>query len=700
MSPTVLFSSLSGGSMTFGNSGGWVKLLRNGEVVDALVYGNGVWPGGAGWEGAGVQPYVVSGEISAVGQVLQRRAGMDTDRAEDWRNTTGQPVYPGWALERFEGGVGVSGGLTVALAPDGSYELVAEALRGAQRSVELETYTLDHVGIGEVLAERARAGVVVRVLADGAPVGGLAEETLWVCERITEAGSGNGSGCWFMRSVEGEKIAKRYRHLHAKFAVIDGERVVLGSENYGKRGMPDDEKTDGTAGHRGVVGVVESREAAEWVRGLFEADLRGADVARWCVEGCAYGLPTAGYEPVRESGGVSYTVREPARMAAAAVEMRLATSPEGHMSALGGVLEWIARAGAGDEILVQQLREAFEWGNSAVPHDNPRVRALVEAAERGAQVLVMLDGGYDVGGKNAATVAALQELGVPGLRAMTANPTGLGIHNKMLLLRVGGERVVHFGSWNGSETSALLNREMSVTAVSSELHEFLRSAFLSDWRGFQPTYLPMLMHEAHYAPRLLISEIMVDPYGIDMGGEWIEIYNAGTSTAQLEQVRVGDALHESEFGPGDGLVQFPGGAKLPAGGVVVIAQDAVVFARRYGRPPDYEIGGYDDAVPDMLPVLRSNAADGVENAENTDSNGSDGGVVNLSNAGDAVALSVDANTILDIVAWLTEDIQELRSFTKAVPSGISLQRWPVDSDTNDCAADFRLQKIPSPGRVP
>jgi len=102
----------------------------------------------------------------------------------------------------------------------------------------------------------------------------------------------------------------------------------------------------------------------------------------------------------------------------------------------------------------------------------------------------------------------------------------------------------------------------------------------------------------------------------------------------------------------------------------------------------------------MLPVLRRNASDGAASAENTGGNEIDGGVVNLSNAGDEVALLADANTIHDIVAWLTEDIQGLRTFGKVVPAGVSLQRWPADSDTDDCAADFRLQTIPSPGRVP
>jgi phosphatidylserine/phosphatidylglycerophosphate/cardiolipin synthase-like enzyme len=610
---------------------------------------------------------------------------MDTDGAGDWRNANGQVVYPGWELERFEGGVRARVGMTVALAPDGSWELAAEALRGARESVELESYTLDHAGIGEVLAERAGAGVRVRVLLDGDPVGGLAEETKWVCEKLEAAGG----ECWFMRGKEAEKIAKRYRHLHAKFAVIDGERVLLGSENYGKRGMPDDEKGDGTAGHRGVVGLVESREAAEWVRAVWESDKRGADVVRWCAEaGCEYGPAAAGYEPVRESGGVSYTVREPARAAAEGVEAVLATSPEGHLSVPGGVLEWIARAGPGDEILVQQLREALAWGSRAAPLENPRLRALIDAAERGADVRIMLDGGYDLSGVNADVVTAMQELGLPNLRAMTANPTGLGVHNKMLLLRVGGARVVHFGSWNGSETSALMNREMSITALAPGVHRFLRAAFLADWRGVQSTHLPLVMHEARYEPHLLISELMIDPIGADLGGEWIEIYNAGYGMASLSGVRLGDAFTEAEFGPGDGQVEFPAGAMLPGGGVIVIAQDAIAFRERYGRAPDYEIAGYDEAVPDLLPVTAA-----VEN-------GGEPGVVNLSNAGDVVALSADVNRILDIVAWRVGDIEKLRSFDQPIVSGVSLQRWPANADTEDCAVDFRLQRIPSPGRVP
>ena len=41
--------------------------------------------------------------------------------------------------------------------------------------------------------------VVDDLRIDGAPVGGLSDQTRWICGRITTADPTGRSGCWFMR---------------------------------------------------------------------------------------------------------------------------------------------------------------------------------------------------------------------------------------------------------------------------------------------------------------------------------------------------------------------------------------------------------------------------------------------------------------------------------------------------------------------
>ena len=51
-----------------------------------------------------------------------------------------------------------------------------------------ESYELTHPGLVATLVERAQAGVDVRLLLEGAPTGGLSDDTRWTAQQITEAG--------------------------------------------------------------------------------------------------------------------------------------------------------------------------------------------------------------------------------------------------------------------------------------------------------------------------------------------------------------------------------------------------------------------------------------------------------------------------------------------------------------------------------
>jgi phosphatidylserine/phosphatidylglycerophosphate/cardiolipin synthase-like enzyme len=120
---------------------------------------------------------------------------------------------------------------------------------------------------------------------------------------------------------------------------------------------------------------------------------------------------------------------------------------------------------------------------------NPRLLAAIDAARRGATVRVLLDSyrdnaNLDSPRSNLRTVEYLRALARQeglDLDARRANPTGEGIHNKMILARIGDQGWVVAGSLNGSEVSAKLNREMSLMATSNEAFEYLADVFWYDW---------------------------------------------------------------------------------------------------------------------------------------------------------------------------------------------------------------------------
>jgi len=113
------------------------------------------------------------------------------------------------------------------------------------------------------------------------------------------------------------------------------------------------------------------------------------------------------------------------------------------------------------------------------------------------------------------------------------------------------------------------------------------------------SFFPLLLNTwpTPQPARLLISEVVYDPDGLEPAGEWIEIYNAGGSPVDLDAHKLGD---EETQGEQEGLYAFPPGAQLQPGEVAVVAGQAAVFLARYGQPPDFELRESDPLVPDMV----------------------------------------------------------------------------------------------------
>jgi phosphatidylserine/phosphatidylglycerophosphate/cardiolipin synthase-like enzyme len=692
-------------SFSLSNTGSALQLIDpNAEVVDTLAYGDA--PAGPGWIGPPLLPYTVTQSIPDDGQILMRRLNpasalpvADTDTAQDWYNDRGdpldarRPIYPGWRHERFVTPATGVGSLTLAVAPDSSYALVSQALSAATQSIDVASFTLEHAALGDLLAARAASGVAVRLLLDGAPVGGLKDQTRWICSRITAADPSGRSGCWFMRSDSADKIHARYAFLHSKFAIIDGARLLMGSENFGPRGMPSDDTSDGTAGQRGVIALIDAPTLIVRASAIFAADIDSAnrDITRWCASCPVYGPPAATFVPDYASGGISYTVRHAPLAVSGSTSMTLFSSPENHLGASLGVIALLRAAGAGDEILAEQLDEPPFWGpaaSNASVDPNPRLQAILDAAARGARVRLLFDGHYDDPSNprsNRATVLHVMQLVQANgwdVRAALGNPTGLGIHNKMVLVRLGERRFAHVGSWNGTEVSAKRNREMSVLIESNEAHAYLRDMFVRDFQVSQPAALPILFHDYRPIDHPLISEILYNPKGANEDGrEWVELFNPTPRAVALAEYKVGDAVNRGATG--EGMFAFPAGALLAPNDAIVIAQNAAAFFADWGVMPDYELSNYDARVPDMIPHAIWA-----------------GGNMNLANSGDEVVLLDNSDTISDVVAWLGGSAPGVVACPAMIAPGHSLQRWPPARDTDDCVADFRDQAIPSPGAIP
>lgn len=698
--PDVVVSSWPG----FANIGDEVILVDfNQRIADVLVYGEGN-EAEPGWTGPAVQPYTVGGLFAREGQIIFRKREQssgftvpDSDSAEDWTQNRDDPVssrgvmYPGWDMDAFffTAKVTETAELRVAIAPDNALETVVNLIDGAKQSVHIESLTIENITIGNALVSAAQKGVSVKLLLEGSPPGGLTAQEKFICQQIEQAGG----GCWFMIRDDDKRINDRYRYLHAKFILIDNKQVAIGSENLSPNSMPDDDKSDGTLGRRGVILITNAKGVVDRVGQVFEKDLDQSnhiDIFRWHAEDPIYGAPSAGFVPDLESGGSLYAVRFPkAAVFYGTFAFEVQQAPENSLREGAGLLNLVESAGVGDTILIEQLQERSYWGAStsdATVDPNPRLQAFIEAARRGAKVRLLLDGFFDdVVSKvsNTSTCRAIREIADKErltLSCVLGNPTGLGIHNKMVLAEINGQGYVFVGSLNGSELSNKGNREIALLVQSNAAYELLANMFKQD--ASLGVWMPVILNEFRGpAKHLLISEVLYDPYGSDET-EFIEVVNPTLEPIDMSGYSLSDALNREDY---EDLRRFPQVTLIGPAEVVVVATSADSFMDEYGIWPDFEI----------LETVQS-----VPNLVDDPSWGDPSTFLRLGNSGDEVILRDRNDTIVDAVTYGAGDVPGNVSCPLLIGTNHSLERYPNWLDSDRCPYDFRDWPFPSPGQLP
>jgi len=687
------------------NDNGDELVIREGadHWIDAVVWGsvtNTTWI--SGWAGSAVQRYA-NGNIAATGQILHRRLdestgamAADSDSASDWANHNADPVlgrrplYPGWDLEQFwrPAVVTATARLTVAIAPDNAYRVISDLLGSAQQSIQLEAHSFENLALADVLTRAIQArGISVTILLEGGPVGGVEDQELWICQRIESAGG----DCWFMITDSANGIYDRYTYLHAKMIIVDERIVAIGSENLSPNGLPYDDFADGTFGQRGAYLVTDAPGVVSRTLQIWSADFDPAhrDIFAWGSG--AYGPPPTGFTPIYTSGGSGYAIRHPAPLSLTApLTFELITSPESSLRTSDALLGWIAQAGSGDGIDAEQLDEPPYWGDSSsTPAADPnlRLKALIDAASRGARVRLLLDGYFD--DATSPTSNEATRVYVESLRALSptlashlevrrGNPARGGIHNKMFLLRVGDRKIIHVGSLNGTETSNKVNREIALQVESAAAYDYLKAMFESDWATQPRVYLPIVLR--NYMPpanHLLIGKVMY------LGGdEWVQVYNPTAITVSLGSYKIGDEEAPGGGGFGfDGMWRFPLAATIAPGQKINIATTFTAFYADFGRDPDFAFFDGVPGVTQMSPYLAWTSAV----------------TFTLSNTGDEVLLLGSTDQVVDGVAWGTGSLPGNVSCAALVPPPYaSIDRTPIGQDTDSCPADFVANPSPLP----
>ncbi len=689
----------------FTNDGDEVALrTQSGEWADALVYKTGA-TSIAGWSGDALLPYEVG--LTQESQILSRipdeATGLpitDTNTAADWLSYAGDAVYgrrglyPGWdfihtpdtalfwPLKATE-----TATVVVGIAPDNAFEVVSKTLQRAQTSIAIEIYTLRHPALINLLIAKAQAGVSVTVLLEGAPAGTAEGSVEWqqelnACQLLHAAGG----VCYFMISNATDDVYNRYNYIHAKLAVVDSAWALISSQNFTNDGLPADDKSNGTLGSRGVVIATDAPAVVTRAMQIFAQDCapaHHADIFRWTPAPPAgyerYGLPTLAYNPTIPDG-ITYTVHFSRPLALQSnFGFELFTAPEASLRQSDALLGLINRAGAGDQVYVEQMYEHAAWGAG----DNPRLEAYIAAARRGASVRILLNNGTFgqeyIGDVYQATLAYVKQIAAAerlNLRVAAGDPTGYGIHNKMVLVWLHEEGgFAHIGSINGSENSSKGNRELALQIHSDEVFEYLERVFIADWSLSTPLYLPLIARNYQIPQRLLISEVF---YNVERDGEWVEIYNPTSAAIDLSQYKVGDTERPDSF---EGMYRFPAGASIAPGQIIVVAFNGLNLPG--GNYTAYEMYDFSPTVPNM------------ERYPGWGDPRYDWG---LRNAGDQVILLGSDDQPVDVMVWGDATYAGVIPHPGVSVWSNSLQRFPPTADTEDCSQDFR-EFAPTAGTV-
>ncbi|MGY0504652.1 phospholipase D-like domain-containing protein [Luteimonas sp. e5] len=307
---------------------------------------------------------------------------------------------------------------------DEIFPAMLQAIRDAEHTITFETYIYWSGEIGrefaDALAERARAGVEVKVLIDW--VGGLKMEQE-LLDRIKQAGA----QVELYRPLHWYNIGRLNNRTHRKLLVVDGRIGFTGGVGI----------ADNWQGH--------AQDPDHWrdlhfrIEGPVVAQLQAAFNDNWIktsgelLNGAAY------FPPLQKAGEMDAHL--------------FIASPSGGSESMH-LFYLMAIAAAQRRI---DLQAAY-----FVP-DELIIRALIEARHRGVQVRVVVPGKHiDSETVRLASKAHWGELLKAGVEVYEYQPTMM--HNKLLIV---DELLVSVGSTNFDVRSFRLNDEASLNVYDS-----------------------------------------------------------------------------------------------------------------------------------------------------------------------------------------------------------------------------------------
>jgi cardiolipin synthase len=429
------------------NSGDEVILLDNSlRMVDCVIYGGSEYKG-EGWQGPMLG--------SASEERIFRRFYLDndTDTAYEWLPL--REYYRGQS-DFMPSYKSFPGEVTVFVSPDCSLEILQKEIRSAS-VLRVNVYLFESQDIEREVIDLLSRGGTVNIIVESSPVGGISESEVRILRHIIEKG---GEVRFSNDSL--------YRLNHAKYALIDGDTIILGSENWNSGGYP----PDGSGGNRGWGVVINDREVFYDMSCVFEHD--------WAhgIKISPGDLPQGSKSDPDEPGDrIGKTVFE-AKNIKGEFTASIIIGPDNSLH-YETIIEMINSAEK--TLFIEQAYINRDWRND----ENPYLQTAINAAMQGVEVKVLLDSmWYNTNEENdndelcnyLNNLASQENL---NLEARLVKRDGITkIHNKGVI--VDGQKVL-ISSINWNKHSPTYNREIGIIIENPELAAYYTEVFLYDW---------------------------------------------------------------------------------------------------------------------------------------------------------------------------------------------------------------------------
>ncbi len=340
--------------------------------------------------------------------------------------------------------------VTLFVSPESSYSVVIDVIRDSTDTLLISMYEFTHPDIAREIASAAERGVDVTLLLEGGPVGGISDEEKGVLNYLTENGV---SVC----TIESEgSLPARYWDLHTKYMVADDYVTVVLSENFKPSGIP----LTGTKGNIGWGAVVRDVEIADYFTEVFTADISGYDIYPY----------VPGTELLPETWADEEITPYFSEKTFYNVNITPVISPD-----TSSLVPDLIRSATSSVDVQQAYISPYPNG------ENTWLAAVLDAADRGAEVRVMLDGVYyntEDDADNDELVATLNRYGNSvSAKLLSPNAYLTKLHNKGVI--VDGEYVL-ISSINWNYNSPNNNREAGLIIQSTEADEYYTAVFSFD----------------------------------------------------------------------------------------------------------------------------------------------------------------------------------------------------------------------------